>query len=64
MPKKFRGENTKAVSAKERKAAKSAEERDQREKAAEDAKWRDDDKNVNKKNQRKVSSMMKIYDMY
>ncbi|KAF2365407.1 Coiled-coil domain-containing protein 124 [Trinorchestia longiramus] len=53
MPKKFKGENSKAVGAKERKATKAAEAKEQIEKAAEDALWKDDDKNVAKKNQRK-----------
>ena len=56
MPKKFAGENSKAVSAKERKAQKAAEERSQKEQAADAAKWMDDDKNLAKKQMRKVST--------
>ena len=57
MPKKFQGENSKAVVAKARKAEKAAVEKAMKDKAAEDEFWRDDDKHVNKKLQRKV----KIY---
>jgi len=53
MPKKFKGENTKATSAKERKAEKLKEERLQKEKAIEDASWAETDKGILKKNQRK-----------
>jgi len=53
MPKKFKGENTKATSAKERKAEKLKEEKLQKEKAIEDASWAETDKGVLKKNQRK-----------
>ena len=56
MPKKFKGENSKATSARERKATKAAEEKEMKNKAIEDAYWQDDDKLINKKNNRKVSS--------
>ncbi|KAL5257954.1 hypothetical protein ACHWQZ_G012788 [Mnemiopsis leidyi] len=53
MPKKFKGENTKAVDARNRKAAVSAEKNAAAKKAAEDEAWHDDDKLNNKKAQRK-----------
>ena len=54
MPKKFKGENSKAVEARERKAATKKEEVSKKQKAAEDAYWADDDKQLAKKSQRKV----------
>lgn len=54
MPKKFKGENTKAVEARNRKAAVAAEKNATARQAAEDEAWRDDDKHANKKAQRKV----------
>lgn len=54
MPKKFQGENSKAVEARARKAAAKKDEADKKQKAAEDAYWEDDDKNNAKKAQRKV----------
>lgn len=54
MPKKFKGENSKAASAKERKAAaKEAADREKRQKE-EDEYWRDDSKQVTRKQERKV----------
>ncbi|XP_042879236.1 coiled-coil domain-containing protein 124-like [Penaeus japonicus] len=53
MPKKFKGENTKAVVAKTRKAEKAAEEKAKKDKAIEDAYWEDDDKQAKKKMARK-----------
>ncbi|XP_002736202.1 coiled-coil domain-containing protein 124-like [Saccoglossus kowalevskii] len=55
MPKKFKGENSKAVVAKARKAEAKAIEDERREKAIEDEKWRDDDKYVARKQERKAS---------
>ena len=55
MPKKFKGENSKAVAAKARKAEAAAEEKAKRDKAIEDAYWEDNDKHVQKKLARKVS---------
>ena len=54
MPKKFKGENTKAVEARNRKAAQAAEKNAAAQRAAEEDAWRDDDKHANKKAQRKV----------
>lgn len=53
MPKKFKGENTKAAAARARKSAAAEEEKSRKEKEAEDAFWQDDDKHVAKKMQRK-----------
>lgn len=53
MPKKFKGENSKATVARERKAAQEAEIKAKKEKEEEDALWEDDDKHVLKKQQRK-----------
>jgi len=52
MPKKT-GENTKAVEARERKAAAKKAASDKAAKDAEDALWQDDDKNLAKKKNRK-----------
>ena len=57
MPKKFQGENTKAVEARNRKAAAKAAKRAQDEQEREDARWADDDKLGNRKAQRKVCSI-------
>ena len=54
MPKKFKGENTKAVDARNRKAAVSQEKDIVTKAEAEAAAWADDDKSANKKAQRKV----------
>lgn len=54
MPKKFSGENTKAVAARARKNAAKEEEQLRKQKEKEDEYWRDDDKLINKKLQRKV----------
>lgn len=53
MPKKFKGENTKASAARERRAAQHAEAQAKKEKEVEDAYWADDDKHVARKQQRK-----------
>ncbi len=56
MPKKFKGQNSKAAEAKEAKeAARNAAEREKRRKQ-EDEYWRDDeDKHAQKKQERKVT---------
>ena len=54
MPKKFKGENSKAAEARAKKAQKQHEEADRKQKALEDEYWRDDDKHVMRKQQRKV----------
>jgi uncharacterized membrane protein len=53
MP-KGKGENSKAVEAKARKAEAAKSLKDKKDKAAEDASWEDDDKNLAKKQNRKV----------
>ena len=55
MPKKFKGENSKAVEARARKSAAKAQEEEAKQRAKEDEYWRDDDKHVAKKSQRKVN---------
>jgi hypothetical protein len=54
MPKKFAGENSKAVVAKARKQAVRDEESAKKQKAMDDAYWKDDDKQLVKKQQKKV----------
>ncbi|XP_026480968.1 coiled-coil domain-containing protein 124 [Ctenocephalides felis] len=53
MPKKFAGENNKAVEARARKAAAKEAENAKKQKAAEDKEWEDNDKQIVKKQQRK-----------
>jgi len=58
MPKnKAWGENTKASEAKARKAEIMKKEKDQKEKALEDAYWADDDKQLAKKQNKKVKQL-------
>lgn len=54
MPKKFTGENSKSAVARARKEAVRQEKLMQKQKEIEDAYWKDDDKHVIKKQQRKV----------
>lgn len=54
MPKKFRGENSKAVEARARKQAQKDAESERKQKQLDDEYWQEDDKNVLKKLQRKV----------
>ena len=54
MPKKFRGENSKAVEARARKAAQKDAETELEQRQLEDEYWKEDDKNVLKKLHRKV----------
>lgn len=54
MPKKFRGENTKAVEARSRKAAVAESARQKKETDLQEAFWADDDKKLRKKHERKV----------
>lgn len=53
MPKKFKGENSKAAVAKARKQEQRETDNARKEKEKEDEYWRDDDKHVAKKQQRK-----------
>lgn len=61
MPKKFKGENSKAVEAKARKAAVVHAAADAKQKAAEDALWEDDDKQNARKAQRKVCDTDRLH---
>ena len=58
MPKKFKGENSKAVQARQRKESARLEEKDRKQKELEDEYWRDDDKHAVNKQNRKVRSFM------
>jgi len=62
MPKKFQGQNTKAVQAKARKAAAVNEEKSRKEREAEDARWQDDDKHAARKLARKQAAEKKRLD--
>ena len=53
MPKKNWGENSKSAEARARKAAVKAEDRERKEKEAEDKLWEDNDKHVLRKQERK-----------
>ncbi len=55
MPKKFKGENTKASVAKEKKAAARNEADEKKRREEEDAYWKDDDKQVARKQERMVN---------
>ena len=55
MPKKFKGENSKAAEARARKSAAREQAEAAKQRAIEDEYWRDDDKHVAKKQARKVS---------
>jgi len=55
MPKKFKGENSKAVEARERRESKKQAEIDRKKREEEDAYWQDDDKHLHRKEHRKVS---------
>lgn len=61
MPKKFATENTKAVAARERKKTAKEIENERKEKAIEDARWKDDDKQVLKKQQKKVCNALALF---
>lgn len=61
MPKKFATENTKAVAARERKKTAKELENEKKEKALEDAKWKDDDKQALKKQQKKVCNALALF---
>ena len=54
MPKKFKGENTKAQDARAKKAAVREAAEETRKREEEDDAWRDNDKHVAKKQDRKV----------
>lgn len=54
MPKKFATENTKAVAARERKKQSKDATDSKKQKEVEDAYWKDDNKQLQKKQQRKA----------
>ena len=60
MPKKWKGENPKAVEARERKESKKQAEHDRKQRVEEDAYWQDDDKHLQRKEQRKVQMVSSI----
>lgn len=60
MPKKFQGENSKAVTARARKAEAKAVADARKKKEEEDALWQETDKHVLKKEQRKVSHLSSL----
>jgi len=62
MPKKFAGENSKAVAAKAKKSEKAEAEKLKKDKEIEDAKWADDDKSAKKKQARKEDAERKRQD--
>ncbi|XP_067872105.1 coiled-coil domain-containing protein 124-A-like isoform X2 [Heterodontus francisci] len=59
MPKKFQGENSKSAAARARKAEQKAAADAKRQQELEDAYWKDDDKHVARKEQRKVEKEKK-----
>lgn len=63
MPKKFQGENSKAATAKARKAEAKAVADARKKQQEEDALWQETDKHVLKKEQRKVRSHLSVPNM-
>ena len=61
MPKKFKGVNTKAEAARERKQTAKAATDEKKRQQEEDEYWRDDDKHVARKEQRKVATIQFNY---
>lgn len=61
MPKKFQGENSKAVTARARKAEAKAVADARKKQQEEDALWQETDKHVLKKEQRKVSWFLLLF---
>ncbi|XP_063238976.1 coiled-coil domain-containing protein 124 [Bacillus rossius redtenbacheri] len=59
MPKKFAGENSKAVAARARKTAAKEQEESKRAKQLEEELWKDDDKHILKKQQKKEEQARK-----
>lgn len=58
MPKKFAGENSKAVAARQRKENLKLEKDQKIKKSIEDAEWEDNDEKLKKKQQKKVCIFM------
>lgn len=61
MPKKFVGENSKAVAARARKAAAKEAENTKKALEAEEKAWQDDDKQVLKKKQKQACILIALY---
>lgn len=61
MPKKFVGENSKAVVARARKAAAKEAENSKKAQEAEDRMWKDDDKQILKKKQKQVITYLFVF---
>merc|ERR1712110_539645 len=59
MPKKFKGENSKAVEARARKEEKATSEKEKKQKAIDDAYWQDDNKQLQKKQAKKEDAERK-----
>lgn len=64
MPKKFVGENSKAVAARARKAAAKEAENTKKALEAEEKAWQDDDKQLLKKKQKQVYEYLFIFINY
>lgn len=60
MPKKFAGENSKAVAARARKASAKEVENAKKQKEMEEAYWKDEEKHILRKQQRKVNAYLNI----
>lgn len=60
MPKKFSGENSKAVAARQRKEDVKQEKDQKLKKMIEDAQWEDNDDKLKKKNQKKVGFLFRL----
>lgn len=58
MPKKFTGENSKAVAARQRKEDAKLEKDQKLKKMIEDSQWEDNDDKLKKKQQKKVCNMV------
>ncbi|CAH1797086.1 unnamed protein product [Owenia fusiformis] len=63
MPKKFKGENTKAVAARERRSAAEEQRKAKKQQEEDDAYWKDDDKDAAKKQKRKEDKEKKRLDL-
>lgn len=64
MPKKFQGENSKAATARARKAEAKAVADARKKQQEEDALWQETDKHVLKKGQRKVRSLCVVQNLF
>lgn len=61
MPKKFKGENSKAAEARDRKLEQKYAAEAKQKQEEEDKYWEDNDKHANKKLQRKVLHVIQIF---